>query len=315
MFHNRHTKNNRPEITKLFTWIVLTSLACVVNINSAFGQLPGQKYSATDSTKQTTSRFKYGSSIINDAYASYAERFKTNGEAAISDFSSTSLIAEASPKKIPVYNSFSGLRRTEIPEKYILREYSAANSSRTGWQPRPIYRTTYAIGIRTNLLFDIVGAPNVGIEFPIGWFFSVAGDFTYSYWHMNSLYALQTIQGSIEGRYWFNSRRENLLTGWNVGLYGTYCSRYDIQLGSGYQGDGFWSAGVSAGYSLPISYKLNLDFSLGAGYFYTPEVRHYNRPEDGHLIWEETRYNVGRFSLTRIKINLVWMWDTKKRME
>lgn len=169
----------------------------------------------------------------------------------------------------------------------------------------------YPLALRSNLLFDLAGAPNIGVEVPLGRSFSVAGDFAFAFWRIRSLYAMQTIQGGIEGRYWFR-QGEKPLTGWNAGLYGMYCSRYDVQWKEGYQGDGFWSAGVTAGYSTSVSRSLLLDFSLGAGYWFTPEVRHYHRPENGYLIWDETRYNAGRITLTKVRVNLVWLWGTKK---
>lgn len=160
--------------------------------------------------------------------------------------------------------------------------------------------------LRTNLLFDLVGAPNLGVEFPVGKHFSLGADAAYAFWRIDNLYALQTIQGSVEAKYWFKPSRRGVLTGWSVGVYGIYCSRYDVQWRSGYQGDGFWSAGLSAGYSFPLSKRLNLEFAIAGGYFHTPEVRSYTRPENGHLMWKETRYNVGRFSLTKLQLNLVW---------
>lgn len=191
--------------------------------------------------------------------------------------------------------------------------------------PKPIVR--YPIAFRSNLLFDAVGAPNIGIEVPIGNHFSVVGDFAYAYWRSpKDLYALQTLQGGIEGRYWFgvsdkkkqkNSEWAIPLRGWNVGIYGMYCSRYDIQIIDGHQGDGFWSAGVTAGYATPIARNLSIEFSLAAGYFYTPEYRHYHKPElspDGerHLMWQETG-SFGIFSLTKARVSLVWLLRTTKK--
>ena len=173
--------------------------------------------------------------------------------------------------------------------------------------PEVVVHTANAkAALKTNLLFDLVGAPNLGVEIPWGERFSVTADAAYAYWQIDNLYALQTIQGGIGAKYWFNPRKRSL-TGWNAGFYGLYSSRYDVQWKDGYQGDGFWSAGVSAGYALPVSRRLNLEFALAAGYFYTPQVRHYHRPESGHLLWDETRQHVGRFSLTKVQVNLVWL--------
>jgi len=169
----------------------------------------------------------------------------------------------------------------------------------------------YPVVLKTNLLFDMAGAPNIGVEVSFNKRFSMAVDMAYAYWRINNLYALQTIQGGVEVKYWFKPELGSL-TGWSAGVYGTYCSRYDVQWRDGYQGDGFRSAGIVAGYSLPVAKRLNLEFAMGGGYFYTPQVRHYLRPENGHLMWEETRYNVGRVSLTKLKVNLVWLFAKKK---
>ena len=160
--------------------------------------------------------------------------------------------------------------------------------------------------LKTNLLFDLAGAPNIGVETSIMKQLSVTADFAYAYWRINNLYALQTIQGGVGAKYWFGPS-DRPLTGFNAGIYGTYGGRYDVQFKDGYQGDRFWSAGLSAGYSMALSNRLNLELSLAGGYFFTPEARHYHRPENGHLLWDETRYNMGRFSLTKLQVNLVWL--------
>lgn len=187
--------------------------------------------------------------------------------------------------------------------------------------PETEHIVKYPIAFKTNLLFDAVGAPNIGVEIPIGKHFSVVGDFAYAYWRSpKNLYALQTLEGGVEVRYWFgvNDKKKlakpewaKPLRGWNVGLYGMYCSRYDIQWIDGYQGDGFWSAGFTAGYATPIARNLTLEFSLAAGYFYTPEYRHYHQPEydaNGkyHLMWQQTG-SFGTFSFTKARISLVWL--------
>lgn len=190
---------------------------------------------------------------------------------------------------------------------------------------KPIVK--YPIALRTNLLFDAIGAPNIGIEMPIGDHFSVLADFAYAYWRSpKNLYALQTLEWGVEGRYWFgvnekkklkNAEWSKPLRGWNAGVYGMYCSRYDVQWTNGYQGDGFWSMGLTAGHATPIARNLALEFSLAAGYFYTPEYRHYHQPEydtNGkyHLMWQQTG-NFGTFTLTKARISLVWLIRSTKK--
>ncbi len=169
----------------------------------------------------------------------------------------------------------------------------------------------HPLALKTNMLFDLVGAPNVGVEVPLGRHFSLTADIAYAFWRIDNRYALQTLQGGIGAKFWF-SQKKGQLTGWNVGLYGMYCARYDVQWQDGYQGDGFWSGGISVGYSWAVSPRLRLEASVAAGVFYTPEVRHYTRPENGHLMWQETRYNVTRFAPTKLQLNLIWLIGKKK---
>lgn len=162
--------------------------------------------------------------------------------------------------------------------------------------------------LKTNLLFDVVGAPNIGAEVLVHPKVSVQADIAYAFWRTRkNVSALQTLQGGIGAKYWFKRRNERVLTGWSVGVYLMAGGRYDVQLGAGYQGDRFWSAGASAGYGIKIAEPLNLEFSIAAGYFRTPEVRHYHRPENGYLMWQNTRSKFGAFSITKIQVNLVWL--------
>jgi hypothetical protein len=175
------------------------------------------------------------------------------------------------------------------------------------------YLKFYPVALRTNLLLDLIGGPNIGVEVPIGEHISVVGDFAWAHTRIANRYALQTMQGTVEGRWWFEPKG-NILTGWNVGLYGTYSSRFDIQWGRGYQGDGYWSAGVSGGYSWRLTDNLNLDVSAMLGVVWLPEVRYYDPPQDGHLMWTETRYHATRFLPTMLRANLVWLIGAKKKM-
>lgn len=182
-------------------------------------------------------------------------------------------------------------------------------------QPEAEVKCSYPIALRTNLLYDAMGAVNAGIEIPIKEHFSLILDGAYSYWRSNNLYALQTLEYGTELRYWFGvsdkrkSRNENWskpLKGWNVGVYGRYWQRYDVQAIEGYQGDGSWSAGLTAGYAFPISKQLSLEASIGGGWFSTSQYRHYHKPQEGHLMWQETGSWSG-FTLTKVRFSLVWL--------
>lgn len=187
---------------------------------------------------------------------------------------------------------------------------------------------SYPIALRTNLLYDALGALNIGIELPYGrgknW--SFIADIAYAYWRSpKNLYALQTLEYGLENRYWFGvsqkkrDRKANWaqpLKGFYVGIYGKYWQRYDAQWIDGVQGDVSWSAGLTAGYTIPLSNSLSFDFGIGAGWVSTSEYRHYHQPEydengQYHLMWQETGRWSG-LSLTKVRFALVWLIQTTK---
>ncbi len=185
----------------------------------------------------------------------------------------------------------------------------------------------YPVALKTNLLYDMVGAANLGVEIPIGERWSVVGDAAFSYWRApNHLYALQTLEYGFSGRYWLNiaseSRRQKNpewrkpLRGLVFGIYGRYWQRYDVQLRDGCQGDASWSVGLTAGYAFPIARNLSLEAGIGAGYFSTSEYRTYDRPlydDQGqyHLMWRETGKWSG-IALTKVNLSLVWLIANRK---
>lgn len=194
-------------------------------------------------------------------------------------------------------------------------------------EPDPIPIVKYPIAIRSNLIYDAMGAMNLGVEIPIRDNWSLIVDGAYSYWRSSkNLYALQTLEYGTEFRYWFgvndkkkqcNANWAKPLKGWNLGLYGRYWQRYDAQWIDGVQGDGTWSAGLTAGYAFPIGKQLSFEASLGAGWLSTSEYRHYHQPEydkDGkyHLMWQETGSWSG-FTLTKVRFSLVWLIQYTKK--
>lgn len=197
-------------------------------------------------------------------------------------------------------------------------------------KPGPVYDTILRslLAIRTNLLYDAVGALNIGIEVPFGQYknWSMIADFAYAYWRSaKNLYALQTLEYGTELRYWFpvsaarkerNPHWTQPLKGFYIGMYGRYWHRYDVQFVDGYQGDGSWSAGLTIGYTVPLDRSLSIDLGIGAGWFSTSQYRHYHQPEydekgNYHLMWQETG-SWGGLALTKVRVALVWLIQTKR---
>ena len=120
--------------------------------------------------------------------------------------------------------------------------------------------------------------------------------------------------GDIAVRKWLGRKAaEKPLTGHHLGLYGQVFT-YDFEWGgTGYMGGRpgktLWNSpnyamGVEYGYSLPIARRLNIDFTIGVGYwggkYYTYS------PLDGHDVWESTKKRHW-FGPTKAEISLVWL--------
>lgn len=65
-----------------------------------------------------------------------------------------------------------------------------------------------------------------------------------------------------------------------------------------------YAASLEYGYSLPVGRRLNLDFSIGVGYW-GGEYQKY-LPKENHYVWTETRQRHW-FGPTKAEISLVWL--------
>lgn len=139
-------------------------------------------------------------------------------------------------------------------------------------------------GLKTNLLYDAATAVNVELEIPIWEQTSLNAEFVTPWWETGNKYCFQIQYVSAEFRYWFKPWEGvgvEKLRGWFAAPYvafGQYDFQYDKQIN--YQGE-FWSAGLTAGYSMAIGKKkkANLEFSLSLGYLQSP-FRHYYPTDD-----------------------------------
>ena len=166
----------------------------------------------------------------------------------------------------------------------------------------PIY-----MSLQTNLLYDLLITPNIGVEFYLGKKFSVDANWHYAWWkNDNTHFYWRTYGGDLAVRWWFGrNARLKPLTGHHIGLYGQMIT-YDFEFGhDGILGDRWtYAAGLEYGYSLPIAHRLNLDFTLGFGYLWG-EFYEY-KPIDGHYVWQATKHR-RYMGPTKCEISLVWL--------
>ena len=176
--------------------------------------------------------------------------------------------------------------------------------------PRPFY-----MALRTNLLYDALLVPNVGLEFYLGGGWSAEGWWTYAWWKRDRRHWYWRVYGgSLTLRRWFGRRAaEKPLTGHHAGVYGQWVT-YDFETGGrgqmgGEPGGDIWDrasfgAGLEYGYALPIGRRLNLDFVAGLGYLGGTYYEY--EPEDDCYVWQATkkRRYVGP---TKLEVTLMWL--------
>ena len=155
------------------------------------------------------------------------------------------------------------------------------------------------VALKTNLLYDAVTAINYQIEVPVGKSFSVVWEHYFPWWTSKRelKYCFQYLTLGGEARWWFapKPRTEtkdrvlrDVLVGHFVGVYGLW-GKADLQWQDKfgmYQCSPILSAGLTYGYSTPITKRLNLELSISAGYARIP-YQHYIPSEDWQILWRD----------------------------
>ena len=171
--------------------------------------------------------------------------------------------------------------------------------------------------LKTNMLYDLALAPNIEVEIPFGrdrrW--SVMAEYLNPWWRLDKLnYAYEIQEAGVELRRWLTPRCDESRPWLSGSFLGAYLgsAKYDLEYnGVGDQGE-VWSLGATWGYSWPLNRRLNLEFSLSAGYM-KGKRRHYNAEFDStHLIYKYTK-NLSYFGPTKLKVSLVWIIPSKKK--
>ena len=169
----------------------------------------------------------------------------------------------------------------------------------------PRERKPFYMAVKTNLLYDAVVVPNLGLEFYLGRGWSIAGNWMYTWLKNDNRYRYHRVYGGdLEVRRWLSYGRKPL-TGHHMGIYGLLLT-YDLEWGGkGYLGDRWsYGGGISYGYSAPIGRRLNLDFTLGIGYL---DGEYYEYvPQEGHYVWKATKKRRW-FGPTKAEVSLVWL--------
>ncbi|MDE7159454.1 MAG: DUF3575 domain-containing protein [Muribaculaceae bacterium] len=168
--------------------------------------------------------------------------------------------------------------------------------------------------LRSNLLFDLLAVPNVAAEVYLGRNMSVALQWMYAWWRDRSRNRFWRIYGGdVAWRYWFGRHpRGGVMSGHHAGVYAGAFT-FNFEWGStgwigGRPGGNLWdrcmlNIGLEYGYTLPLSRRLSIDFTVGAGCI--RGVMEKYEPENGHYYWQSTQRRTW-FGPTKAEISLVW---------
>lgn len=173
----------------------------------------------------------------------------------------------------------------------------------------------FYMALKSNMLYDALAVPNIGIEFYLGKNISLGANWMYGWWKNDTRHRYWRVYGGdLALRWWFGKKaHQKPLTGHHLGIYGGLLT-YDLEWGGrgymgGIPGGTLWDRcnhhfGVEYGYSLPVARRLNIDFTLGLGYL-GGEYREYI-PIDNHYVWQATKYRRW-LGPTKAEISLVWL--------
>ena len=188
-----------------------------------------------------------------------------------------------------------------IPATYPVVEESSSEKS---------FQGDFCLGIRTNLLYDALLVPNVGLEFHLGKGWALGANWGYAWWkHDPKAFYWRTYGGEVDFRKYFGKQsKERPLSGHHLGIYAQGVT-YDFCLGNtGIICNLSYGGGLEYGYSLPVGKAINIDFGIGVGYL-GGEYKIYE-PIDNHYVWKETRLRHW-FGPTKAEISLVWLIGNK----
>lgn len=174
--------------------------------------------------------------------------------------------------------------------------------------PAPLYK----FAVRTNVLYDAMLLPTLGVEWRVNRDIGIKLDGSLAWWGGSTGKVQKMWLVNPEVR-WYLLRDKRLYAGVS-GSYGEY-NLYKYPLGSilskdtGYQGT-MWNAGLTVGYQLYLSRSFSVDFNLGLGY--TRSEYDSFGMTDGVRVYKERNKTKNFWGPTQAGISLVWTIGSNK---
>lgn len=196
--------------------------------------------------------------------------------------------------------------REKAAAKQLAREQAERAEQERLAAEQAVPAKPYCVAVRTNVLYDAMLLPTLGIEWRINSNVGIKLDGSLSWWGGSSDKVQKMWLLNPEVR-WYLLRDKRFYVGAS-GNYGQY-NIYKYPIGSivskdtGYQGS-MWNAGVTVGYQLYLSRCFSVDFNLGLGYtrfdYDTFGIT------DGVRVYKERDRTKNFWGPTQAGISLVW---------
>lgn len=170
----------------------------------------------------------------------------------------------------------------------------------------------YCFAVRTNLLYDALLLPTLGVEWRVNPGLGIKLDGSTAGWSGNEGERMKMWLLNPEVR-WYLLGDKRFYTGVS-GNFGEY-NIYKYPLGSlfskdtGYQGK-MWGAGLTVGYQLFLSRNFSLDFNLGLGY--TRFDYESFQIIDGTRVYKDKDKSKNFWGPTQAGVSLVWTIGNNK---
>jgi len=209
------------------------------------------------------------------------------------------------------YAESSGSDKPYVP-------YEPTGNSEPSPEPEPSvtdFKMPYdRFAIKSNVAYLAAGVANLGAEVAVSDHWSIDLPVVYTPYTWARGYRLRFLYAQPEARYWLDRPLKGHFFGVhaNIGV-----ANVSLDNKNRYQTpDGFYGAGISYGFALPIARRWTLEFTVGAGYFYTEYDTYYNIGIPQGMRYEKDRpFNY--WGIDKLGINVVYRFGDKsgKRKE